>query len=331
MDFSELRVGLVGAGGISHEHVRGWLALGARVSAYSRSGAAQLAAEYGIREVASLEELLEGCDIVDICTPTGTHAALVRAAITARVPIICEKPLALTADEAHALVTEAQDAGVALYPAHVVRFFPEYARAKQAVDAGDIGTVAVSRFRRAGEFPSWAPWFANDKDSGGIVLDQMIHDIDIAGWISGPVVRVFGTRSAPVDGSPAVSAQLQLSHANGAISYVTGVWGPPGMAFSTSFSIAGDCGVLEHDSRDDSTARVDLGRATSSASDRPDSALIESPYLSQLREFVSAWRGEQRARVTGSDGVTAVRVARAAIESIASGRVVVVDHEEVAA
>ena len=327
MDFSELRVGVVGAGGISHEHVRGWIALGAQVSAYSRSGAADLVAEYGIAEVASLTELLESSDLVDICTPTGTHPALVRAAIMAGVPIICEKPLALTADEAEALVTEAHGAGVPLFPAHVVRFFPEYARAKQSVDAGDIGTVAVSRFRRAGEFPSWAPWFANDNDSGGIVLDQMIHDIDIAGWISGPVVSVFGTRSAPVEGSPVVSAQLQLTHASGAISFVTGVWGAPGLTFSTSFSIAGDAGVLEHDSRDDNTARVDLGRATTAASDRPDSALIESPYLSQLREFVGAWRGEQNARVTGTDGVTAVRVARAAIESIASGSVVAIDHK----
>jgi predicted dehydrogenase len=298
-EIADLRVGVIGAGGISHDHVRSWLELGAQVTAYSRSGAAALVRDYGIAEVDSLDDLLRVSDVVDICTPTATHPDLVRAALNAEVPIICEKPLALTAIEAQALVDEAERAGVPLYPAHVVRFMEDYRAAKQAVDEGQIGTASVARFRRSGAFPTWGSWFVDEEESGGIVLDQMIHDIDFAGWVCGPVIGVYGMRSAPVPGSPAVSAQLQLRHAGGAVSYVTGIWGAAGLDFSTSFSIAGDAGVIRHDSR--------------------ESPSEESPYTTQLRELARAITGDTVARVTGADGVEAVRVAREAIETIAAG------------
>ncbi|MGP6172223.1 Gfo/Idh/MocA family protein [Microbacterium sp. A204] len=304
-DLTDLRVGVIGAGEISHDHVRGWLELGAQVTAYSRSGAAALVHDYGLAEVDSLDELLRVSDVVDICTPTTTHPDLVRAALEARVPIICEKPLALTADAAQDLVDEAREAGIPLYPAHVVRFMDDYSAAKRAVDDGEIGAASIARFRRSGAFPTWGSWFADEQQSGGIVLDQMIHDIDFAGWVCGPVVSVCGMRSAPVPGSPAVSAQLQLQHEGGAISYVTGIWGAPGLEFSTRFSIAGDAGVLRHDSR--------------------DSAEGESPYTTQLRELARAITGEGTSRVSGADGVEAVRVARAAIETIAAERVEIPD------
>lgn len=298
-EFADLHVGVIGAGGISHDHVRSWLELGAQVTAYSRSGAAVLVRDYGVAEAESLDELLQLSDVVDICTPTTTHPDLVRAAIEAGVPIICEKPLALTAGEAQALVDEASGAGVPLYPAHVVRFTPAYRAAKRAVEGGEVGEVTVARFRRAGAFPTWGRWFADEQQSGGIVLDQMIHDIDFAGWAFGPVVSVSGTRSAPIPGSSAVSARLQMRHESGTLSHATGVWGAASLSFSTRFTIAGDAGVLSHDSRDGSPA--------------------ENPHTTQLRELAQAIRGERTARVSGADGVQAVRVARAAMDSISTG------------
>jgi myo-inositol 2-dehydrogenase/D-chiro-inositol 1-dehydrogenase len=319
MPLHDLRVGLVGAGGISHEHAQAWLALGAQLFAYSPSGAASLVETYGIRAATSLDELVEWCDVVDICSPTETHPQLILAGIAAGKPVICEKPLALTGALAAALASSAAEAGVSLYPAHVLRFFPEYARAKEAVDAGAVGTVAVSRFTRRGEYPSWSPWFADESKSGGIVLDQMIHDLDMALWISGAVVRVYAVRSKPVAQSSVVSAQVVLTHSTGAISYVTGVWGAAGTKFSTSFSIAGARGVIEHDTRKDATVQLDIAKTVDHATTRPDISAVESPFFAELREFVLGLRGELEPRVTAADGVMAVRVARAAIESIDSG------------
>jgi predicted dehydrogenase len=308
--FSGLRVGLVGAGGISHEHASAWLALGVQLTVFSPSGAKSMVDAYGVPSAPSLEELIAASDLIDICAPTASHPQLALAAIAAGKAVVCEKPLALTTDAAAEIADRAAEAGVPLYPAHVVRFFPEYARAQRSVDVGSIGAVTEARFSRVGEFPRWAPWFADEEKSGGIVLDLMIHDLDIARWIVGEVTEVSAERTAGADG--VVTAQVVLTHASGARSTVTGEWGAPGTTFATSFSITGPRGELHHDSTPGG-AGFGIGEAA-------DHASAGSPFLAQLREFAEALHGGPPARVTAADAVAAVRIARAAIDSIASGR-----------
>ena len=324
-----LTIGLIGAGGITHVHIPAWLALGARVTVFSLEGAAGVAAKYGIGVADSLEELLDGCDVVDICTPTPTHRGLAELALRAGKHVICEKPIALTKADADALAELAASVDKQLHPAHVVRYFAEYALAQAAVAAGQIGEVAILRFSRIGEFPTWSAWFADETQSGGIVMDQMIHDLDIARWIAGEVTEVYAVKSA-ADGC--ATAQVVLTHASGALSYVSGVWGAPGTTFATSFSISGSHGVLKHDSRTDASLRLDLGAppaGTNSA--RPDTSLGESPYLTELREFAEAIGGRAAPRVSLADATRAIELAVAANKSIASRKSVSIARPAVAA
>lgn len=123
-------VALIGAGGIARPHLDGWSSMDAEVRIFSADGAAELASEAPTaRAVTTLQDALDGADAVDICTPTLTHPAMVRAAVGAGIDVFCEKPLARTAAEAAALVMEAELAGVRLLPGHVVRWFPEIGRA----------------------------------------------------------------------------------------------------------------------------------------------------------------------------------------------------------
>lgn len=314
-----VRVGLIGAGGISRAHVPGWLALGAQVTVFSEEGADALAEEYQLTTVDSLDALLENSDIVDICTPTTSHLTLAEAALRVGKHVICEKPVALDVDSAEEVGRLADELGLGLFPAHVVRYFPEYVAAKQAVDAGSIGDVAIMRFSRVGEYPSWSPWFSDDALSGGIVVDQMIHDLDIARWIGGEVTEVFATVSRAED-ARAVSAQVVLSHEGGAVSTVNGVWGAPGLRFRTSFSIAGSQGLLQYDSRDDTSFRLDTGFAKEGAMTRPQSDFVESPYELELHDFLNAVQDGDDPRVTWQDGMRAVEIAIAANRSIQSGQ-----------
>lgn len=315
-----LSIGLIGAGGITHTHLPAWLELGASVTVYSHDGAAQLAAEYGVRAVDSLEELLDSCDIVDICTPTPTHRGYAETALRSGKHVVCEKPIALTRADADAVGVLAAEVDRQVYPAHVVRFFPEYARAKSAVEEGKIGSPAVSRFSRIGEYPRWSAWFGDDRQSGGIVMDQMIHDLDIARWISGEVTDVYAVKSVSTSAAETCeTAQVTLTHESGALSYVSGVWGAPGTTFATSFSIAGSHGVLRHDSRTDASLRLDSGPHEKGGGMRPDTSLGESPYLTQLREFATAFACSEPPRVSLEDGARAVELAVAANESIATG------------
>jgi predicted dehydrogenase len=333
---SQLRVGIVGAGGISHSHAPHWVTLGADVSVFSVVGAESLAAEFGLRVIPTLEELLDAVDVVDICTPTATHAALSIAAIRAGRHVLCEKPFGRTTAQAQAIAAEARAArargfDVQVYPAHVARFFPEYAALHDAIERGQIGTPAVLRFSRGGAGAT-SDWFFDDAESGGIILDQMIHDLDQARWIAGEVTRVYAVQNPPtVDGRVPrnVVAHVTLTHASGAISHVQGVWGPPGMEFRTSFDVAGSGGTVRFDSTDRGTVDENLAVSTTANSYLPPTTAEESPYFAEIREFARAFEGGPPPRVTLEDGVIAVALAEAARESIATGAPVDFDTDAI--
>ncbi|WP_277050911.1 Gfo/Idh/MocA family protein [Ruania albidiflava] len=314
-----LRVGLIGAGSISQVHAPAWRSLGAEVSVHSLTGAEALARAHGFSPVSTLDELWDRVDVVDIVTPTHTHADLALAAIARGKHVVCEKPLARSTAAAHEVVSAARSAGVHLFPAHVVRYFPAYAQAHAAVAAGRVGRVAVCRFRRMSAAPT-ADWFFDEQRSGGIVLDQMIHDLDQAEWFAGPAVRVFAQSIARTDdgGARAASATVTLTHASGAVSQCYGVWGHPHLPFSSSFHIAGDRGVLSHDSARQDGTRVQVADPRSGGY-LPPTDVASSPYTAEIVDFAAAITSGQPANVTGADGARAVLVAEAVLSSIHTG------------
>ncbi|SCK13442.1 Gfo/Idh/MocA family protein [Streptomyces sp. WMMB 322] len=326
----ELAVGLIGAGGIARAHLPAWLELGARVTVFTPDDSGgKLAAEYaqqGVRAASSLGELLDEAEAVDVCTPTHTHREVALTALRAGRHVACEKPLALTVEDVEEMIAEAERAGVLLFPAHVVRYFPEYAAMADAVAGGAVGEPAVLRFTRTGTYPVWSPWFADPSLSGGLLVDQMIHDFDFARLLAGEVARVHahvrGHQEAPALAGCVAAGTAVLTHASGAVSHVHGVWGLPDTQFRTTFRIAGRRGVLHHDSAQTKAFRViSQGRATEGEG-IPATNLTESPFLTELREFARAVRGGPAPRVSARDGLAAVRIALAAAESAHTGRAV---------
>jgi len=323
------RIGLVGAGGIAYAHMPGLLRLGS-VVVYAQDGAPELAAAFApaasaagtsITVVDSLDELLATVDLVDVVTPTFAHAEVVRAALAAGKDVVSEKPLARTDADAAELVDLAREAGRQLYPAHVVRFFPAYVRLKEAVTTGLLGDLAVLRFVRSGAFPTRTPWFADRALSGGIVMDQMIHDIDIARWVAGEVVRVSAVSvRGGTDAEPVEAAHVLLTHASGAISHVAGIWGPQHLGFSTEYSVTGTLGSLSHSSRAEQDYVADLASPEALDGFLPQVDPADDPYGAELQEFVAAFAGGAAPRVTAQDGVAAVRIANAALESLETGQ-----------
>ncbi len=321
MTQAPVRIGLIGAGGISNSHLPNLLALGAEVYVHSLDGAAELVARHGGTAVGSVEELLDAVDIVDVVTPTPAHFTLVKRALEAGKDVISEKPLTRTDEQARELEELAARLGRRLYPAHVVRFFPAYVRLREAVAAGLLGDLAVLRFSRSGAFPTRTPWFADRAQSGGIIMDQMLHDIDIARWVAGEVTRVSAVSSRAGDAThPIEAAHVLLTHRSGAISHIAGLWGPAHLAFTTEYSVTGTLGTLEHSSAAERDYRTDLAESTGSGAILPDVDPTEDPYFLELREFVAAITGGPDPRVGVSDGVEAVRLANAALASLESGQ-----------
>ena len=318
---STLKVGLIGAGGISRVHADAWRALGAEGFVTSLVGAEAIAEEYGFTLVSDVDTLIGLVDIVDIVTPSSTHADFALRAIARGRDVICEKPLAPTAELAATVAQAAADAGVRLFPAHVVRYMGEYAQIKAGIEAGRVGTLAVQRFSRAGSAPQ-TPWFFSEKAGGGVIRDLMIHDIDQAIWFAGPVSAVYAVQNPPTidDRVPVpVTAHVVLTHRTGVISHLHASWVASGMPFRTSVEVAGSEGRLRYDSADDSSLRTDAVLPEGDTDYLPPMSPQESPYYAEIADFVAALREGRDARVGPADGIEAVAVAEAAYASIASG------------
>ncbi len=127
-------------------------------------------------------------DVVDVCVPTPFHDELAIAALTAGKHVVCEKPLARTAERARAIVEAAGEARGLFLPAMCMRFWPGWDWLKRAVDEGTYGAVRAATFRRVASMPPG--WFGNGEMSGGAVLDLHLHDTDFICHLFGPPTAV---------------------------------------------------------------------------------------------------------------------------------------------
>lgn len=310
-------VGLVGAGSIAPSHLAGWRDLGVPVLVHAREGAGALVETVGHGTVASLAQLLEGSDVVDLCTPTPSHRGLVEQAAAAGRHVICEKPLALTVADAESMIATCAAAGVQLLVAHVVRYFAEYAAAQRHVAAGGVGAIVTQRFSRRVARPSGG-WFGDPEQSGGVLLDLMIHDLDIARWLAGNVQQVFARESGSfAEPAAATTTQVILRHRSGAISQLTGVWGCAGSAFGTAFLVAGDDGLIEHRSTDHPPLLLDPPPSVGGTI--PATPFTENPYTAELHDLLAAITTGSAPRVTAADALAALTIAEAAAASIRIG------------
>ncbi|HEU4324122.1 MAG TPA: Gfo/Idh/MocA family oxidoreductase [Roseiflexaceae bacterium] len=325
-----MRVGIAGAGSMGRVHAGGWAAAGATVAGFlgGRSDAARtLAAQYGARVYPDAAALLADVDVVDICTPTDQHAELALAAAAAGRQIVCEKPLARTLDEGRAVLAACRAAGVRLLVAHVVRFFPEYALARARVAEGAIGRPAVLRLARGSYRPARPQdnWFVDQDRSGGLLLDLMIHDYDYARWVAGEVTQVYARHVAGVHPDASLDYGLAiLTHASGAITHVAGSWAYPPPTFRAGLEIAGETGLIACDTTSTEPLELLLAqeRADAPAVALPPDALGENPYTTQIRSFYETLTHGRPTRVTAEDGLAALQIGLAAVESARTGRAV---------
>ena len=205
------------------------------VSTASSERAAQVRADLpGAAVVPDLAALLAvpGLDLVVLASPSGVHAAQARAVVDAGLPCVVDKPLAVDAPSAAALVRYAAAAGVPLTVFQNRRYDPQHATLCAVVEEGLVGEP----FRLELRWERWRPvprdrWRENaaPEQGGGILLDLHTHLVDAAVQLLGPVQRVAATvaaRTTPAEDD----AFLLCTHASGAVSHLsaTSVAAAPG-------------------------------------------------------------------------------------------------------
>lgn len=311
-----IRIGFVGAGRLGRVHARHLVRMPeVSVGAFDvvPESASSFAAEVGGVAFGSFEELLENSDAVAVVTPSDVHAEYAAAALEAGKHVFIEKPVALSVAAAEPIVqAAAQRSELVCTVGQVLRWFPMYRRAHELVKAGEIGVPAAIRMSRGGGLPgAGRAWFEDHSKSGGVFIDLGVHDFDFLLWTFGEVTEVVARSVGAATGSGPDYGLATLTLASGAVAHVESTWmdaEDPGM----SFEFCGSEGMVQWDSRTSGTVRG-MGRVEGNF--MPD----DDPFFGQMKAFVAAIKGEAPMAVSLADGVAALRVAEAALESARSG------------
>lgn len=247
-----------------------------------------IAEPLGARHTSDSAEAIGSSDVdaVIAAVPTVHHRSVTEMAAKNGKHVFCEKPIALSLDDAEAMVAACRDAGVGLMVGHVVRFFPDYVRIHELLAENAVGNVGVVRTRRLNRHPrSVRPWYADMAQSGGMIVDLMIHDLDTLRWYFGDVERVMAHALSFTQHQDTVDYALAiLRFQNGVVAHVEGSWAHA--TFRTAIEIAGSEGLIHHASDETNPLTVERSVPDGSAGYlTPTTRTVNSPYYQELRHF----------------------------------------------
>ncbi|WP_010281363.1 Gfo/Idh/MocA family protein [Bacillus timonensis] len=313
---------LIGAGTMGKEHANSYYAMkDVRVVGIVDKRTEQAQEVIGDKDTIVFESIeeavntLEHIDVIDVCVPTFLHKEYVMKAADFGIDVICEKPLAYTLEDAKEMMDYCDKKQVKLFVGHVVRFFPQYAKAKELVANGAIGEIGVVRTRRGGNFPAgWTDWYSNAAKSGGVILDLIIHDFDFLRWNFGEVERVYAK------GLPNLHyAIVTVAFQSGVIAHVEGSW--VHQTFSTQFEFAGTNGIVDYDSSKEEPVFLSIKQSNGDVGgvQVPQSPLRRSPYFTELQHFLKCLKTNETPIVTAEDAYRAMEISIAALQSLKTG------------
>ncbi|MBS4220422.1 Gfo/Idh/MocA family oxidoreductase [Bacillus sp. FJAT-49711] len=318
-----MKIAVIGSGKLGQRHLDAWSKVKGieivGVIARNQERLNKVANKYGTKAFSSIEELVVNSevDVIDICTPTHTHAALVVEAANHKKHVICEKPLALNSGEAEDIIKVCEENKVQLFVAQTLRFFPEYVDARNQVKNGAIGNPGVIRMSRGVPHPAADSWYSDESKSGGLFVDLGVHDLDWLLWTFGDVERVMAKRvkRSSEDGNLEYGF-INLKMADGTIAHVELSWAEP--KFKASFELTGDKGMITYNYDDSYPLAVQF--RSEDYVQIPRTILEKDPYQRQLEHFVKCISGEEKQIVTASDALNVIRVAEAALQSAEEGQ-----------
>ncbi len=320
---TKVNIAVIGAGRIGRLHAEhlAYRVAGARLVAITdlrKQAAEECAATLGVPQAfQDHRRVLDDPEVqaVVICSSTDTHASLIAEAATAGKHIFCEKPIALELKQIDGALAEVAAAGVKLQVGFNRRFDPNFRRIWELVRKGTIGKTHLLRIASRDPAP---PPIEYVKVSGGIFLDMMIHDFDMARYIVDDEVRelyaVGGIRIDPKIGKAGDidTAVVTLKFANGCFGTIDNsrqaVYG-----YDQRVEVFGSKGMVSTENNTPNRTRL-----TTSEAVREDLPLyffmeryIES-YLNEMNAFIECIIEDKVPPVTGRDARVPVVMGKAA-------------------
>jgi len=303
------------------------LAQNCKVVALSRRDAAkarEASERYSIPYVFGSTEELCQCPEVDavfVATPNANHRADVITAVSEGKPVLCEKPMGMTAEECREMIEAAQRAGMLLGVAQIFRFEESTARFRARVARGDVGSPVFARAEFS--FPGLGharTWMSDRRIAGGgAIADVGVHCIDALRYIlQDEVVRVDArTRKDENSGDVEASALMILELSRGTLANVLV---STRAHYRTPIEIVGHAGVLRADDalNVDKPIRIEYWREGKLVEEEKVSNHLA--YARQVDAFAAAVEGRAEFPVPGEEGLKNQLILDAAYRSAESGK-----------
>ncbi len=237
----KLRVGIIGCGGIFRNLHAPYYEEPTRradivaIADINEAAAQEQADRFGADAYTDYRALLDRQDIdaVDVCVHPRPHLEITLVATDAGKHILMEKPMCCNVAEGDKMIAAAENAGVLLMVAYMMRFDPGYMKLKSLLDDGTLGALQMAYSNQVGWFsPERHPWLFVKAESGGMLVEQAIHNLDLWLWLYGPVSTVYGfTSHVPLGGTyPAAeyavenNALLTLHFKSGGVGMMMKSW-----------------------------------------------------------------------------------------------------------
>ncbi len=336
-------IGLIGAGNIARIHIAAIaeIANAHVVGICDRSEpACRVLSQQagGVDWTCDLDALLARDDvqIVNVCTPSGTHADLAVKAARAGKHLIVEKPLDITLARVDRIIDAASENHVKLTGIFPYRFRQGVFKVKEAIDQGRLGRLVLADayikwHRPQSYYGGWHGTWA--LDGGGALINQSIHNIDLVQWLAGPVDSIVGhiaTLGHEMEAEDTASAVLTFRNgAMGVIQGATSCW--PGDPARAEFHGTGGTIVLEEGNiivwkLSDSTPEeeremIGLEARAGHAFDDP-TAISHAAHRLQIEDMIAAIEQDREPRVSGRQARRAVEIIRAIYFSAQRGQVI---------
>ncbi len=304
---NKINVGVIGVGAMGNNHARVYSKIeNANLMAVSdlmKAKVEEVAKKYNASSFVDYNDILKmpEIDAVSVCVPTTHHFNVVMDAIEYGKHVMVEKPIAFTLREAKSMVKAAKDNGVKLATGHVERFNPAVGKAKKLIKDGIIGEVVSASAKRVGPFPP------RIKDVG-VTVDLAIHEVDIMFHLfDSPVSQIYAHMGSRLEKCEYEDhAEIMSTFENGIIGMLEVNWLTPYK--KRKLEITGVDGIIAIDYIDQT---VNLyGKSTQNVDIE-----YKEPLKEELSSFLSAVKNDEEPKITGEDGIYALKVVTAAMKS----------------